>query len=117
MEPKGWAEMMIGRGHRRRPLEPVDRWLNEAGHDTHDRISAVYEQLRGEDAATVLAGLEQAGVEGPPEAVQGLVRRISEMPTWAGAPEGAEWRDAKGRRHRIAVTTRFQVRGDFRRPE
>ena len=107
---------MIGLGHRRRPLEPVDDWLNVAGSDMHEKIRSVHAELVGEDDATVIAGLQRAGVTGPPKALLGLVRRISATPKWALAPNGTEFRDAKGRKHRITHRTEFHVRADFPEP-
>jgi predicted ester cyclase len=95
---------MIGFGRRRRPLEPVDHWLNSAGADTHRKIGAVHAQLVCEDESTVIAGLQRAGVTGPPDASQELARRISATPRSTLLPEGSEFVDAKGRTHRIADT-------------
>jgi hypothetical protein len=108
---------MIGRGHKIGPLEPVDLWLDEAGQETHRRIRSVHAQLVGRHEVTVLTGLARAGVTGPPDALHGLARRISSTSAWTLAPEGTEFRDAKGRRHRITNTSELHIGGEFPDPE
>jgi hypothetical protein len=113
----GVVAVLIGRGHKRAPKEPVDIWLESVPDAVHERIGAVRPKLVGQDEATVLAGLKAAGVTGPENALVGLAARISATEWWMLAPNGTEWTDGKGRKHRITNRVHFQVRAEFREPE
>ncbi|QCB94815.1 hypothetical protein [Cellulomonas shaoxiangyii] len=108
---------MIGRGHVRAPREPVDRWLEDAGGATHEKIGPVRAELASEEVDVVLAGLRRAGVDGPADALLGLARRISATPRWSLGPVGTQGRDARGRLVRVAMRTELSVRGRFGRSE
>lgn len=109
--------MMIGRGHKRAPKEPVDIWLESVPHAVHERIGSVRPQLVGQDRGRVLAGLKAAGVTGPADALAGLAARISATDKWMLAPNGTEWIDEKGRKHRVTNRGHVQVRAEFPKPE
>lgn len=108
---------MVARGHKRAPKEPVDIWLESVPRVVHERIGSVRPQLVGQDQETVLAGLKAAGVTGPADALAGLAARISATEKWMLAPNGTEWTDEKGRKHRITNRFHAQVRAEFRKPE
>jgi hypothetical protein len=113
----GVVAVMIGRGHKSSPKEPVDIWLDSAPKAVHERIGLVHPQLVGQDEATVLAELKVAGISGPADALAGLAARISATERWMLAPNGTEWTDDKGRKHRITNRVHAQVRTEFRKSE
>lgn len=96
------------------PPDPVDDWLGSLSDDAHEAIAAVREKYVGRDVMDVLAGLRAAGIEGPDHAMAGLAARISATKWWMLAPNGTEWTDEKGRKHRITNRAEFRVKATFR---
>ena len=65
----------------------------------------------------VRAALKAAGVDGPEDALEGLAARISATPKWMLAPNGTEFADEEGRKHRVTNRVHAPVRSEFPEPQ
>jgi len=108
------AGKVLGALRSQTPPDAVDDWLGSLSDDAHEAIAAVREKYVGRDVMDVLAGLRAAGIEGPDHAMAGLAARISATKWWMLAPNGTEWTDEKGRKHRITNRAEFRVKATFR---
>ncbi|WP_265522226.1 hypothetical protein [Oerskovia flava] len=60
-----------------KPLDEVDRWINECHPDDERRLTDVAHQYVGRPAAEVRAALVAAGVHAPATVLGGIATRIS----------------------------------------